>query len=80
MIRSYPRVSQFSQLDDVVGEECELCGNAASRTVRIEYNEKRSDDDVFDVCAAHYKTAHVDPVSFVGEYIQLTMEQGDDET
>lgn len=74
-IKTYPRVSPTATADDVISENCELCEDIATRAVRIEYNDKRSDDDVFDVCTAHYKTAHVDPVAFVREYIRVSIKE-----
>lgn len=78
-MKTYPCVSTSVAVDEVIAEDCELCDDIATRAVRIEYNATRSDDDVFDVCTAHFKAAHVDPVAFVREYIQLTIDEGDDD-
>lgn len=75
MITTYPRVATRIAADDVVAEDCELCDARATRTVRIEYNTIRRDDDVFDVCGAHFKAAHVDPQAFVLEYVQMTVDE-----
>lgn len=77
MIKTYPYASDV--VDDVIESDCELCDDMAVRTVRIEYNQTASDDDVFDVCFAHYKAAHVDAKAFVMAYVQLTVEEVDDD-
>lgn len=78
-LTTYPRVCPRAAVDDVIEETCELCSERATATVRIEYNNNKKDDDVFDVCSAHKKAAHVCPTSFIGEYVAVTIEEVDDD-